>query len=192
MAEGLSFTIDAQGMARIEAAMRAAGKEAPNAIRRALNWVGDRTKTQVVRALTAQTGLKFAVIQRAVRPVRANYGALIYRLKAAGGNVSLKYFGARETAAGVTAAPWGVRSLYASAFIRGGIFPRRVPLGLGGQVFKRVGGARLPIQKQVSGLFIPKEMVRGETAATFEATVGALLPGRVDHEVGAILSGHVR
>jgi hypothetical protein len=189
---GLSFTVDAQDMKRIEAAMSAAGREAPNAIRRAINWVGDRSKTRVVAALTEQTGLKRGVILRAVKPTRANFGALIYRMRAAGGNVALKYFGAKETTAGVTAAPWGVRSLYAGTFIRGGQFPRRVPLNLGGQVFARAGAGRLPIVKQKSGLFIPRELVRGATAAAFESTVVKLLPGRVEHEVGAILSGFVR
>jgi hypothetical protein len=93
----------------------------------------------------------------------------------------------------VTPAPLGERHFYAGAFIWGGQFPNRVPIpGLHGQVFQRVDGKRLPIAKVKSGLFIPQEMVKGETAAAFEETVAAILPGRVEHEVGVILKGIVR
>lgn len=194
MADGgaLSFSLDQRGIERIEAAMKAAGGRAHDAIRRALNWTGDYTKTRVVNALTKQTGLKRGVILRAVVATRANFGALIYRMRSRGGDIALKYFGARETRAGVTAAPWGVRHLYAGTFIKGGLFPNRVPLALNGQVFKRAGAGRLPIHKEKSGLYIPEEMVRSASAAAFEETVAAVLPKRVEHEVAAILSGAVR
>jgi len=186
----LVVQLDSRDIARIEAAMKAAGVRAHDGIRRALNWTGDRAKTKVVGALTAQTGLRRGTILRAVKPTRANFTSLIYRMRARGGDVSLKYFGARETQAGVSAAPWGARRVYAGTFMRGGRFPNRVNIpSFHGQVFARTAGARLPIAKQKSGLFIPEEMVKGDTARTFEMAVSALLPGRVEHEVGAILSG---
>lgn len=190
--DDITFGFDAKDIARIETAMKAAGSRSHDAIRRAINWTGDYTKTRVVNALTKQTGLKRGVILRAVVPTRANFGALIYRMRSRGGNIALKYFGARETRAGVTAAPWGARRLYAGAFIRGGLFPNRVPLAMHGQVFKRAGDGRMPIVKVKSGLFIPEEMVKAASAAAFNETVRAVLPGRVEHEVGAILTGVVR
>ena len=186
----LVVQLDTRAIARIETAMKAAGTREHDGIRRAINWTGDRAKTKVVSALTVQTGLKRGTILRAVRPTRANFTALIYRMRARGGDVSLKYFGARETQSGVSAAPWGARRVYPGAFMRGGQFPNRVDVpSRHGQVFKRTGAGRLPIERQKSGLFIPEEMVKGETARVFETTVAALLPGRVEHEVGAILGG---
>jgi hypothetical protein len=187
------INIDAEAIARIEATMRAGANRTSDAIRRAINRSGDMARTQVVKTLVKQTGLKYGTIHRAVVPTRANYGSLIYKLRAVGGNVSLKYFGARETRAGVTAAPWGVRHLYAGAFISGGQFPNRVPIkGLYGHVFQRAGGSRLPIEKLKSGVFIPKEMDEGDSAAAFMGTVKAVLPRRVEHEVGVIFKGIVR
>lgn len=190
MADGLTFQFDASGIARIEAAMRLAGNRTPDAIRRAINTTGDQARTQVGRALAAQTGLPYGVTRRALVRTGANYGSLSYVLRVAGGNIRLKYFKARETAAGVTAAPWGQRHLYPGTFTRGGHFPNRVPLpGLHGQVFKRAGAGRLPIVVQRSGLFLPIEATKGASAKAFQDTVRAVLPRRVEHEVGAILAG---
>jgi hypothetical protein len=186
----ITIQADASALARLGNAFAAAGAQAPHAIRRALNRTGDKTRTQVKRVLVAQTGLKAGVIGRAVKTRRASYGGLAYVIYSRGGNISLKYFGARETRAGVSAAPWGQRRVFAGTFIKGGRFPRRVPLRrLNGHVFKRVGGARLPIAKQKSGLFIPEEMVSGATAQTFYDTAGRELAADVAHELYAILAG---
>lgn len=164
-----------------------AEQEAPKAIARAVRRTGDMTATRVVRALTAQTGLKRQVIARAVKKKPAG---LTYSLKSRGGNVSLKYFKARETRKGVSAAPWNHRRVYAGAFIKGGRFPHRVGINKGGQVFKRTGASRVPIARLKSGLFIPTEMVSGATAAEFLRAVRTILPNRLQHEIAAILGGH--
>lgn len=164
-----------------------AEREAPAAIGRAIRRTGDMTATRVVRALTTQTGLKRQVIARAVKKKPAG---LTYSLKSRGGNVSLKYFKARETRKGVSAAPWNHRRVYAGAFIKGGRFPHRVGLNLGGQVFQRTGAGRVPIARLKSGLFIPKEMISGATAAEFLSAVKTILPNRLQHEIAAILGGH--
>lgn len=72
-------------------------------ITRALNRTGDMAKTQVVRALAKQTGLPQKTIRKVLRAKRASWQDLEYRLSASGGDVSLKYFKARETRRGVTA-----------------------------------------------------------------------------------------
>lgn len=157
---------------------------------RALNHTGAKAKTQVTRALTKQTGLPRKVIVKALRvrkatggnPVRGTPGRLEYRLETSGGDISLKYFGARETKAGVSAAPFGKRAVFAGTFIMGGRFPGRVALNMGGHVFKRVGSGRIPIAKQDSGVVIPTEMVKGATAAAFEQSAAAL-SDRLSHEM---------
>ncbi|WP_316207581.1 hypothetical protein [Bradyrhizobium sp. SZCCHNR3118] len=179
--------IDASQIAGLARTFELAKARAPKAISRAIARTGAMTKTQVVRSLTAQTGLNRQVI---VRAVKAKPGLMSYALLSRGGDVSLKYFGARETRRGVSAAPWNHRQVFAGTFIKGGRFPKRVPLPFGGQVMARTGSSRLPIAKRKSGLFIPKEMVSGATAAAFLKTVNTVLPVRLQHELQAILGGH--
>lgn len=194
-AEVMSVAFNASDVERIERAMMAAKERSHDAVRRAVNWTGERVETRAARALAKQTGLKVRTAKKALHQHvrRASFSSLSYVMRVTGGNVALKYFGARETNAGVSAAPWGHRGVFPHTFIKGGLFPRRVALrGLNGQVFQRAGTSRLPISKVKSGLFIPTEAVKGETAHAFTSTVAALLPGRVEHEVAAILSGAVR
>ncbi|MEO0980736.1 MAG: hypothetical protein AAFY24_25985, partial [Pseudomonadota bacterium] len=133
-----------------------------------------------------QTGLKLRTIRSAMVPVRASGGSLTYRIKAKGGDIALKHFAARETRRGVSARPFGQRRVFASTFIKGGKFPSRVAIGLGGHVFARTGSGRLPIEKQKSGVIIPREMIKGESAKAWQSTVAVVLPRRVVHEVRRI------
>lgn len=156
---------------------------------RVVNRTGDMARTQVRRALTAQTGLKRATIVKAVKANRSSVATLAYSMTARGGDVALKYFGARETRRGVSAAPWGNRQVFPGTFIKGGRFPGRVPLNMGGHVFQRVGSARRPIEKVDSGLVIPEEMVKGETARAFQSTVALVMPMRMAHEIRRMTGG---
>lgn len=185
----IRFSVDASAFAHLGNAFAAAGTQAPHAIRRGLNRTGDKVRTQVKRALVPQTGLKPGVIQRALKIKRANYGRLTYEIKSRGGNISLKHFGARETRAGVSAAPRGQRQIFPGSFVKGGRFPKRVALKMGGHAFSRTGKGRLPIEKQKSGVYIPDEMVSGTSAQAFYATARQHLPGDVARELYAILAG---
>ena len=160
---------------------------------RAVNRTGDMAKTQVVRALTRQTGLKRPTIVKTIgNPKKANFGDLSYEMRAKGGDVSLKYFAAREIRRGTSAAPFGKRQVFAGAFMRGGVFPKRVVAKrLNGHVFEREGKARLPISKLKSGVVIPAEMVKGETAQAFGRSVSANLPRRIEHELRRLTGGVV-
>jgi hypothetical protein len=158
------------------------------AMQRALSHTGAKAKTAVARALTAQTGLKAAVLKRAVKP-RA-LGALTLALETHGGDVALKYFGARETNKGVSAAPWNARHVFAGSFMKGGLFPNRVALSKGGgHVFMREGKSRLPIIKGKSGLYIPTEMLKGGSVASWRTVLASDLAPRVGHEIARMLPG---
>lgn len=187
MSGDLVVKVDPASLAPFANEMRAAGKRMPVAIARALNHTGAKARTQVVRVLTPQTGLKRQVIVRAVKSSSASAGNLAFTLRSEGGNIKLKYFRARETGKGVSAAPWGHRRVYAGSFINGGRFPKRVPLKKGGQVWIRTGKSKLPITLVRSGLYIPKEMVSGETAETFTTVVERDLPPRLLHELTRVL-----
>jgi hypothetical protein len=185
----LKVSFDLSEFERLANLFHAAGEQAPHAVRRGLNKAGDKARTQMKRALTKQTGLKAGVIARALKTRRASFGSLSYTITSRGGDISLKHFGARETRKGVSAAPRGQRAVFAGTFIKGGLFPDRKALKMGGHVFARTGRGRLPIEKQKSGVFIPVEMVTGATAAGFYEVANRHLGDDIARELLAILTG---
>lgn len=165
-----------------------AAKQAPDATRRAINHTGDKAKTAMRVVLVNQTGLKRKTINKAVTSTRASSkGGGSYVIKSKGGNIRLQFFKAKETRAGVSAAPWNKRSIYAGTFIKGGRFPNRVGLKMGGAVLIRAGGSRYPLKTVKSGLFIAEEMVTGQSAQAFYSVVSRDLPARIAHEITRIL-----
>ncbi|QDM26986.1 hypothetical protein FNL56_13350 [Tardiphaga sp. vice304] len=186
MSNNLEIKYDLSGLKAISARMRAASHQSPVAVRLAVKHTGGKATVAVRKALVGQTGLKRKVLDRAVKGRSVAAG---YEIKSRGGNISLKHFGARETRNGVSAAPWGSRRIYPGTFIKGGKFPSRVTLKMNGQVFERTGGRRFPIRKVKSGLFIPVEMVKGQSEAAFFAVVERDLPARLEHELARILGG---
>lgn len=178
---------DVSGLRRFDNQIKALGKDSRKVMQRALARSGDMARTQVYRALTRQTGLPRRTIVKALKVKRPFYGDFTYSISARGGNISLKYFKPRETRKGVSAMPFGKRKVFAGSFMRGGRFPNRVSLKLGGHVFQRVGSGRVPIELLDSGVIIPKEMVTGATADAFQRTVREVLPRRIEHELGRML-----
>jgi hypothetical protein len=178
---GLEVKISPRGFNRMVERFEAAGVNIKPAMSRAINWTGDRARTQVMRSLAKQTGLKYGKIKDTVKTHRATFGRLVYRIVSRAGYTSLKEFGARQTARGVSAAPWNKRRVFPHTFI--------VP-SLGGHVFERTSSKRFPIRK-LWGPAVPAEMVKGQTKAAFEQVVSRELPTRLGHEVDAILGGSV-
>ena len=70
------------------------------AFARALNHTGNVAKTGVYRALAKQMNLKIGITRRAVKLYPATAGNLEASLTSFGGDIGLKYFGARETSKG--------------------------------------------------------------------------------------------
>lgn len=185
---------DIEGMRRTENAL---GKlddfDRSTAIRRAVNHTGDKAKTVVTRTLAKQTGLPYRTIKKAIKVDRADYRSLEYSLTTSGGDISLKYFKARETRGGVTAAPFGKRTLFPGTFMKGGRFPNRVTArGLGGHVYSPDRSASRwyrPVSFVDSGVIIPREMIKDETARAFNTTVARDLPNRTMHEISFLVPG---
>ncbi|WP_439604512.1 hypothetical protein [Shinella sp.] len=191
---------DISGMRRLDNAMgRLSSGQKTVALQRAVNHVGGKARTQVIRALTKQTGLKRRTIVKAIRVNKAylgstngvsDGGSLDYVMSAQGGDIALKFFSPRETRRGVLASPFGKRKLFAKTFIKGGRFPKRVTAkGLHGHVYERLGSGRGPLQLEDSGVIIPAEMIKGATAAAFFKTVEADLPRRAMHEINRLVGG---
>lgn len=182
----MQITHDFTPLLRISNALHAAGKQIPLVITRAVNHTGLKARTAMRKVLVPQTGLKYSTISRAVKS-RNSFNGSAFTILARGGDIRLKFFGARETRAGVTAAPWGQRKLYPGTFTKGGRFPNRKALNMGGAVLKRTGRGRLPLKGQRSGLFIPEELVSGASQAAFHSTVNRELPGRLAHELYRVI-----
>lgn len=179
----ITFKWQGNGIARLTAAMeKLEGPRKRKALRRALNHTGDKTFTIVRRVLAKQMGLTQGdLMRRGLSKRRANESSMTYEIIGRGGFIPLKDFRARQGARGVSAAPWGERRMFKSTFI--------VP-SLGGNVFKRAGRKRLPIEK-LWGPAIPRELVKDATAQAFQATVAASLVPRVEHEVRVLTDGVV-
>lgn len=165
-------------------------REFPKVIPREVNKVGDRAKTQVIRALTKQTGLDRKVIVAAVGdPSKARPGKLSYEMKTRGGNIRLKYLKPKESGSGVVAKPFGKAAFYPGAFMMGGAVGARkvVPRFKGHVMFRnRSSGRHYTFAR--SGVFIPVEMMRGPTLAAFDKIAVPLLEQRVQKVIAKLLT----
>lgn len=192
---------DVSGMNRLGNALgRLDSHQRHLVLQRAVNHSGGKAETQVIRTLAKQTGLPYGVIKAAVRRGKAwgastssftdGRGSLTYTISTKGGDISLKFFKARETLGGVTAAPFGKRQLFAKTFMKGGLFPnRKTAKGLNGHVYLRTGKGRGPLDLKNSGVIIPEQMLQGASADAFTSTVNENLPGRVIHEINRLCPG---
>lgn len=181
---GLEIKIDVTKLAAFAAHLHDAKSKLPKALAQAVMKIGPEATSQMKRVLPAQTGLKFKTINKALKGRGAGS---VYTISSEGGDIRLKFFGARETAKGVTAAPWNSRRLYPATFIRSGWWPKRGKPVAGGQVMQRMGQSKYPIKGVRSGLFIPEEMVKGNSAVVFYGTVDAKLAPAVEAVLFAAL-----
>lgn len=154
---------------------------------RAINDEGAKAATATGRALVKQTNLPKRVGAKAMKKrVRANTTSLKFEIETQGGQIRTKYFKPRETRAGVTAAPRNNRQLFVGTFMRAGWWPNRVAKpSWNRQVFYLVG-KKFKVAK--TDVYIPKEVVTGQTAKTFdEAKHG--LDVRVTHYLKRLSQG---
>lgn len=194
---GLSMKwADVRGINRFDNALKSLGSTKMNQVlNRAVNRTGDTSRTTVKRTLAKQTGLQQKVIHKALKVRRSSWGRLEYRMLTRGGDISLKYFKARETRKGVSAAPFGKREVYHNTFMKGGKFPKRVALeGTNGHVFTPASALKKwgrPMERVKSGVIIPREMIQGDTASAFHQATARTLPKRVAHEINRLTGGVV-
>lgn len=190
-----TVSLKGDGAARFAEMVTTLGEKRTRVVyRRAINEAGRDLRAPTFRALAGQTGLRINVTRRALRVSPATAEKLEYRLTGRGGDIGLKYFGAREVRSGVSAAPFGKRRIFDVHFIRGGLFPKRKTLPLGGHVFrphrlrfKRSWGR--PIEKAKSGVYIPKEMAKGATLETFERLGPSKLAEKVERHLRLVTKG---
>lgn len=190
----ISIDVNTSAIADLAREFASFGPKLPNAQALVINRVITRTKARVIPALTAQTGLSRKIVTRAVKTLRAAptnpRGALLAR----GGNISLRYFGAREVPGGVTATVRGKTvTLEGHYFRRSGRAPNRYLVRkLNGQVFFSTSGkwgigADLEVRK--SGVFIGADLVDGASKQAFLDTVEQDLPIEIATELLKLLPG---
>lgn len=180
----MDLKIDLSAVSKIAEVMHRAGAQSGKVLQRAVKHTGDKALSAMRSALVPQTGLQRKTLVKALKGSTAGNG---YVIRSQGGDIRLKFFKARETRKGVSAAPWNNRRVYPGTFIKGGRFPNRKGLSFGGQVMQRSGGSRLPIHGVKSGLYIPEEMVKGASAQAFYSTLDTDLAPRLEHELARIL-----
>lgn len=162
-----------------------AGLKAPYAIAKALDEVGSKTATLVIRATAAQAGVPYGSAKNVISTKQAmGGGSGEFVITARDVTLSLKQFGARPGSAGVSAAPWKRRLTFQHTFLGpGGHVYVRMVQGKGAKAdgvragFLNVGrrASRLPIHK-LFGPSIPREMTQDRAEQTFYNVTQQLLP----------------
>ena len=156
-------------------------------IARAINQVGNKTKTVVKRATAQQAGVKIGKVGAVMssHTTMGQGGAVVrgqYEIICRDVTLSLKEFSPRADAHGVSAKPWGKRRYFPHAFF-----------GPGGHVFKRETQgtshrgprpkhSQLPIHK-LWGPAIPKEMVKDNAEQAFYRTASELLGPAIERQL---------
>jgi hypothetical protein len=173
-------------------------KTAERAYRKVINKTGTKLRRGVLKTLPKQTGLPSRTIRKALgKPKRAsasykgNAASLSYVLTTKGGFISLKHFKPRELKrGGVVARPRGQRLYLEKAFMKGGRFPGRKTLNLGGAVFRANlnAGRRWyrGFHSLKSSVRIPDEMVTDESKAVYEREARGFQP-EVEAEIRKLL-----
>ncbi|WP_345819933.1 hypothetical protein ABC766_27265 [Methylobacterium fujisawaense] len=186
----LDITAHTPGLKEGMQPLVAFGARLPNAQANVLNRMLTRTRSAVVPALTRQTGLSRRIIDKAVRTFRASPQNPRVMLLTRGGEISFRYFGAHEVPGGVAATVRGKADFVEGGFRRSGPRGRRVMVAkLNRQVYVNTDGKRWRghIRVEKTGVFIPYDMVSGQTAATFNRLVVTDLPAEVERELAKLL-----
>ena len=165
---------------RFEAACHRLGDgEARRAFSMALNKEGRKAYTAHRRALVRQTSIPRPVVTAAMRFGSARSNRLETRITGTGRHLPLSMFKPRQFSYGVRAKIWGRAQTYRSAFL---------VKGFGNEAFKRVGKARLPIER-LWGPAVPTEMLRDEAVAIWQDQMPAI-DAEARRLIGLLLGGH--
>ncbi len=189
----ISISLGDDNLRRFQNQIGALGDKAPPALARAINRTVDMVYTQTVRSLVRQTAAPRAIVVASLRKRYASTsgGALEGAVQARGKELPLKLFKPKQFKAGTKATVWGKRQMFTGAFIYAGNY-KSGKLVSGGHVFRNTRGfnsksGRNNKIEKMFGPSIPKEMVKDETAAQFQAIAPPILARRVEHELGRLL-----
>lgn len=172
----MEISVEADIKAARRKLLRLANKDVDRAAGQALNKVASSAKTQAVRSIAAQTGLKQKSFRQRVRIwQRANANRLHASVRALPFAPNLILFRAKRSPRGVIAQAWRKTTLYRSAF-----FIR--PTQGGAIVAKRTGvprGTRGHLE-WIYGPSVPSTFVQTETDQAMKAKVRERWPLEFD------------
>jgi hypothetical protein len=159
---------------------------------KALNTEGNKGRTQVRRALMAQTGIKSHQISKAIRTIKAGPGHLQYKIEGTGNETNISMFGLKVRWKKVASIKgrkgMRVQEVTASPWNRTRTFPGAFSIGkFGGKVYKRTTGDRGPL-KPLFGPDVARELVKEKTRAAFE-DIAPKVATEVGRLIGLELSG---
>lgn len=176
----MQITIDARGLENLTKGLERMQKQIPAAIARGLNEGGDKTRTQVQKALQKQTSVvRYTSVTSRVRTKRAfagEGGASAYEIIVSGKPTKMVEFKTQVTkgpGGGVTAWMWNVAHKFKRSFEGSG--------KLSGQLKMRTFAGfkmRLPM-RSFDGPNMAKEAVKDESAKAFYATAETAVPAAV-------------
>jgi hypothetical protein len=172
---GISITFDN----KLSALFDKAGAKSFLAVGRALDEIGNKTRTQVIKATAAQTGVKQGRVRQVIKTKQAlGAGAGEYKIIARDVMLSRKEFAPKRTPKGVSV----------TTAKRGRIVLAHSWFGPGAHVFVREGRSRLPVKK-LFATAIPNEMIKDEAEATFYRNVDKLFGAAVERHLMRALEG---
>lgn len=168
-----------------ERALQQLGRQAPNAIARALNKTGNSVRAQMAREVAKDMGIKVGAAREAITVVKATPTSLAVRVTARGRPIPLINFNAkgpqpsRGKGRGVSYTMQSQRKTLTHAFI--------ASVGSGGHrgVFVRSGRRRLPI-RELHGPSIAR--VFGKLTPVGERKASEALMSNLTHEIDRELS----
>ncbi|AGF74839.1 hypothetical protein BAnh1_09670 [Bartonella australis AUST/NH1] len=138
------------------------------ALRNAINSSAKQVERFAEKQVTELTSAKSKRVKQGIYiKAKATAKFLETEIIGSGTALPLKFFKAKETKRGVVYTLFGKRQILPHGFIRGGRFPKRVDLNMGGNVFEKAKGDKFPIAKQ-EGPAIAKVMSGQEVTGSIE------------------------
>jgi hypothetical protein len=201
----LELNLEDEALTRFGNQIAAAGEKAPLIMAMALNKEGNKSRTEIIRAIASDTGLKPTPVRREIKTILASPNTLAYELNAKGKPIALKYFNPKEVKGGVSHTSKLDPNPYPGGFLKVGGFlskeskggrkrrvfrmgARRATSRFGGQVMENTEGGKWAgkVQPVISKVRIDKALVEGASKAAFERC-----GPRVIEEVGRLLGGYL-
>ncbi len=171
---------------RVTTDMRATQAELNRAVPRAMNWIGDRGRTAVSRAIRTRYTVKAKAVNNALVVIKAKPGVFEVTIRAAGRPIAIINFSARQTKAGVTVNVMNGRKLFPHAFLA------KMPTGHVG-VYDRKPGTQLgkrgkmilnrKIGKEFYGPSVPAMFSNKDMQSVITRVVDDNFSSRLTHEL---------
>jgi hypothetical protein len=161
----LTFTSPERQIDKLRKLLGESSKQVGRNVATALNATGKLAKSQIAKEITTELATPQKIVKQQISATKAAGGNLSVTITLKKTNrMSLRFFGARQTKKGVS---YKVSKSKGRKFVPGafqGPRPGVMKASWKGNVFKRVGTSRLPIQKLQGpspwGVFVKKKAVR--------------------------------